>query len=580
MIEQVVENYKAANIPLEGIWTDFDIFDGYRSFINNPVSYPVDEMANWVDKLHQNNQYYVPLIWTNIYRENPTNPNDTYPPYARGAELETFIRNPASGDFYNGNNWPGFSVWGDFMLQSSYSWWANEIKTWHDQIPFDGLLSDLSEPASYCVGSCGDGKLDLNPVHVPELIPGEPLNMDYEYPEGFSVSNKSDAAAASSAAASQSSVLQTSTPFPAATTTTLGRTEPTPGKCSVQAGHALVKGTISPDATHNDPANTTEYEMHNLFGYQSSNASYHALLEVFPGRRPFSMSRGTFAGSGRFASHWGGDNTSTWGSMFLAISHVLTHMMAGIPMFGTNACGYTHNADFDLCSRWMAMAAFFPFYRNHNIRGTIPQEPYVWSSVAEASRRAIAVRYSLLNYIYTLFYYAHTEGDTVVRALAWEFPNDETLKTTYSQFLLGPSILVTPVLTPNSDTVRGVFPGIGKGTRWYDWYTLQEVHAKPQENVTLSAPLEHINVHARGGTVFTLQEPGYTTTATRNNSFALLATLDDNQYAQGTVYFDDGVSLVPNATKIVSVCSVPDSFRCRFPTNRLVHVYQWNSSGS
>ena len=115
------------------------------------------------------------------------------------------------------------------MLQSSYSWWANEIKTWHDHIPFDGLLSDLSEPASYCVGSCGDGKLDLNPVHVPELIPGEPLNMDYEYPEGFSVSNKSDAAAASSAAASQSSVLQTTTPFPAATTTTLGRTEPTPG---------------------------------------------------------------------------------------------------------------------------------------------------------------------------------------------------------------------------------------------------------------------------------------------------------------------------------------------------------------
>lgn len=79
----------------------------------------------------------------------------------------------------------------------------------------------------------------------------------------------------------------------------------------------------------------------------------------------------------------------------------------------------------------MAMAAFFPFYRNHNIRGTIPREPYVWPSIAEASRRAIAVRYSLLNYIYTLFYYAHTEGDTVLRALAWEFPNDETLKTTY-----------------------------------------------------------------------------------------------------------------------------------------------------
>lgn len=110
---------------------------------------------------------------------------------------------------------------------------------------------------------------------------------------------------------------------------------------SVQAGHALVKESISPDATHNDPANTTEYDIHNLFGYQSSNASYHALLELFRGRRPFSMSRGTFAGSGRFSSHWGGDNASTWGSMFLAISHVLTHMMAGVPMFGKCLWVYT-----------------------------------------------------------------------------------------------------------------------------------------------------------------------------------------------------------------------------------------------
>jgi alpha-glucosidase len=56
MIEQVVENYKAADIPLESIWTDFDMFDGYRSFINNPVTYPVDAMAKWVDTLHENNQ--------------------------------------------------------------------------------------------------------------------------------------------------------------------------------------------------------------------------------------------------------------------------------------------------------------------------------------------------------------------------------------------------------------------------------------------------------------------------------------------------------------------------------------------
>lgn len=136
---------------------------------------------------------------------------------------------------------------------------------------------------------------------------------------------------------------------------------------------------------------------------------------------------------------------------------------------------------------------YSPFYRNHNDKATIGQEAYRWSSVSEAARRAISVRYSLLTYMYTLFYYAHTEGQTVMRALAWEFPEDESLRATYAQFLLGPSILVTPVLAPNVETVQGVFPGIGEGTRWYDWYTLAEVQAKPQENVTMDAPLEQVD---------------------------------------------------------------------------------------
>ncbi|KAF5681244.1 putative alpha-glucosidase precursor (maltase) [Fusarium heterosporum] len=540
-IEAVVENYRAANIPLEAIWSDFDMFDGFRSFANNPITFPPDRMAKWVEWLHDNEQYYVPLVWANIYRPNSHNPNDTYGPYERGADIQGFIRDPVSGDYYTGNNWPGFVVWGDFMLPEVHSWWANELQIWYDSVPYDGWIFTF---------------------HVPFLIPGEELNMFYEYPDGFSVTNRSEAAEAKQAAANQSAALKATQIFHVASTTTLGRTEPTPGVRNLtyppyvlnnlQPGHAIVRMTISPDATHNDPLNTTEYEMHNLFGNQISNATYNGLLKLFPGRRPFNIARGNFAGIGRYASRWGGDNSSKWGSMFLSISHALTHMMAGVPMFGVDVCGYSHNASFDLCARWMSLGAFMPFYRNHNMGGTISQEAYVWSSVAEASRRAIAVRYTLLNYLYTLFYYANTRGDLVMRALAWEFPNDETLKATYSQFLLGPSILITPVLTPNSDTVRGVFPGIGEGTRWYDWYTLNEVHAKPQENVTLSAPLEHINVHVRGGTILTLQAPGNTTSATRRNPFALLIALDNNGYAEGSVYLDDGVSLEPEATKIVS----------------------------
>ena len=52
------------------------------------------------------------------------------------------------------------------------------------------------------------------------------------------------------------------------------------------------------------------------------------------------------------------------------------------------------------------------------------QEPFRWASVAEAAKTAMHIRYSLLPYMYTLFYEAHTTGSTVMRALAWEFPNE------------------------------------------------------------------------------------------------------------------------------------------------------------
>ena len=213
------------------------------------------------------------------------------------------------------------------------------------------------------------------------------------------MSNATEASSAAAASSTQSSSASASPLLQSASTTTKGRTDPTPGVLhlnfppyvinSVQAGHSLLKGAIAPNATHSDPYNTTEVRtVQDVFvarhtdvrhstisttfsGHQISNATYHALLEIFPGRRPFIVGRSTFASSGRFTAHWGGDNTSKWGSMFLSISQAFTMMMAGIPMFGPDTCGFAGKTDYQLCSRWMALSAFYPFYRSHNIKGAI-----------------------------------------------------------------------------------------------------------------------------------------------------------------------------------------------------------------
>lgn len=196
----------------------------------------------------------------------------------------------------------------------------------------------------------------------------------------------------------------------------------------------------------------------------------------------------------------------------------------------------------------MQLSAFFPFYRNHNVLSALPQEPYRWDSVASASRTAMHIRYSLLPYMYTLFHEAHTTGSTVMRALAWEFPNEPQLAGVDTQFLLGPSILVTPVLEPQASTVNGVFPGLVDGESWYDWYTGEKVQAEAGVNTTISAPLGHIPVYIRGGAVLPTQEPGYTTTESRKNPWGLIVALSQDETATGSLYIDDGESIDQEST--------------------------------
>lgn len=438
---------------------------------------------------------------------------------------------------------------------------------WYQNVAFDGIWIDMSEASSFCMGSCGSRNISLNPVHPPFLLPGEPGNVDFGYPEGFNLTNATEAASASAGSSSQASVAS-ATAVSTSTTTSYLRTTPTPGVRNVNHPPYVINNylgdlgvhAVSPNATHQ--GGTLEYDFHNLFGHQILNATYEALLTVFPEKRPFIIGRSTHAGSGKWAGHWGGDNYSLWAYMYFGIAQALSFSIFGIPMFGVDTCGFSGNSDMELCNRWMQLSAFFPFYRNHNVLATISQEPYVWESVAQASRDAMAIRYALLPYMYTAFASAHETGSTVMRALAWEFPNEPWLANADRQFLLGSSILVTPVLAQGATSVDGVFPGVGDETTvWYDWYNQSAITGVSRgQNVTIDAPLGHIPVYVRGGSVVPLQEPALTTRASRENPWGLIVALDLTGAAEGKLYLDDGESLVPNATTWVQA-SRPSSLK-------------------
>nr|XP_032653105.1 lysosomal alpha-glucosidase isoform X3 [Chelonoidis abingdonii] len=168
---------------------------------------------------------------------------------------------------------------------------------------------------------------------------------------------------------------------------------------------------------------SSHYNLHSLYGLTEAIASHDALVKV-RGKRPFVISRSTFAGHGRFAGHWSGDVRSSWEQLYYSIPEVLLFNLYGVPLVGADVCGFLGDTSEELCVRWTQLGAFYPFMRNHNDHGNKPQEPYAFSPAAqEAMRKALFLRYALMPYLYTLFHKAHSAGETVARPLFLEAPS-------------------------------------------------------------------------------------------------------------------------------------------------------------
>ncbi|THD18365.1 Lysosomal alpha-glucosidase, partial [Fasciola hepatica] len=220
---------------------------------------------------------------------------------------------------------------------------------------------------------------------------------------------------------------------------------------------SLYAKTVCPSALHYN--NTPHYNRHNLYGYDHARVTRTVLNRMFPTKRPFVLSRSTFAGSGRYTIHWTGDNLSSWADMRYSIMQIINFNIYGIPMVGADICGFRGDATEELCVRWSQLGAFYPFSRNHNAIGSRPQDPATWSANATAAiRAALRTRYHLLPYIYSLFFRAHLNGTTVARALAFEFPEELVTYKINTQFMLGSCLLVNPVLDEGRTYVEAYVP--------------------------------------------------------------------------------------------------------------------------
>ncbi|KAL0030915.1 hypothetical protein WJX79_000844 [Trebouxia sp. C0005] len=144
-LADVVAKYKAADIPLEVMWTDIDYMDGYRDFSLDPNNFSKGKMQAFVKQLHSSKQYWVPIVDPGI-KVDPG-----YPAYDEGLAAKAFV-NDFTGKPYLGQVWPGATHFPDFLSKAGVKYWADQLQAFHQLATFDGLWIDMNEASNFCTG--------------------------------------------------------------------------------------------------------------------------------------------------------------------------------------------------------------------------------------------------------------------------------------------------------------------------------------------------------------------------------------------------------------------------------------------
>jgi alpha-glucosidase len=242
-------------------------------------------------------------------------------------------------------------------------------------------------------------------------------------------------------------------------------------------------------------------EAHNLYGLLMARAGYEGLRRERPERRPWLLTRSGWAGVQRYAWHWTGDTESTWAALRQTVHSALNLGLSGIAFTGPDIGGFSGSPSRELFLRWLQLAAFLPFFRNHCAWDRPRREP--WRFGAEAlriARRYLKLRTRLMPYLYTLAREASISGHPLVRPLFWHFPDDPAARGEQDSFLLGDRLLVAPVLEPEAGSREVRLPA----GRWYDFWD-GAVYEGPG-GTSLPASLSRIPVLVREASVLPLQE--------------------------------------------------------------------------
>ena len=239
----------------------------------------------------------------------------------------------------------------------------------------------------------------------------------------------------------------------------------------------------------------TGKRLHNVYGLLYNQCVYDATA-AFSAAGGMVWGRAGWAGSQRYPVQWGGDPQADWEGLAASIRGGLSYGMSGVPFYSHDIGGFSgEKPDPDLYIRWAQAGIMMSHTRFH---GAGQREPWHFGRKAEQIVTDwIKWRYRLIPYLQGCALQASQNGIPVMRAMPLAFPDDPLSWSFEEQYMLGPCLLVVPVLNPESK-VRFYLPPGG----WVDLWN-HEFHQGPKLMDQIVPP-EHIPVFGRQGTILPL----------------------------------------------------------------------------
>ncbi len=236
-----------------------------------------------------------------------------------------------------------------------------------------------------------------------------------------------------------------------------------------------------------------------------TRATFEAQAAHKPDESAYTVTRGGMPGIQRYAQTWTGDNTTSWHTLRWNLRTGLQMSLSGMFNVGHDVGGFAGpTPDPELFLRWVQACCLNPrmVMNSWKTDGTI-NLPWMHASVKKEVTAAIALRYQLMPYLWSLFERASSHQSPIIRPTFFNYPDDAHCYEDCDDFMLGDALLVAPVVEQGA-TQRTVYLPKGPAA-WFDFYNGQRYEAGVQH--TVAAPLGTLPLFAPSGAVLPLAAP-------------------------------------------------------------------------